>query len=46
MRDEQTPKDDCGEAKTGEVETPGGGGPVGIFWGGMCRPGLPIGPPV
>ena len=25
--------------------TPGGGGHLGFFWGGMCRPGLQIGSP-
>ena len=24
----------------------GGGGHLGIFWGGMCRPGRQIDPPV
>ena len=27
------------------VEPPGGGGHLGIFWVGMCRPGLQIGTP-
>ena len=27
------------------VLDPGGGGHLGIFWVGMCRPGLQIGTP-
>ena len=27
------------------MRKPGGGGELGIFWAGMCRPGLQIGTP-
>ena len=28
-----------------QVDGPGGGGHLGIFWVGICRPGLQIGTP-
>ena len=33
------------QAKEGRSGPPGGGGHLGIFWVGMCRPGLQIGTP-
>ena len=42
----------AGEQYFSKVFTPhtfmsrGGGGPLGFFWVGMCRPGFQIGPPL